>query len=518
MHLMSAALWDEAADLLEEMGKIDTERRFTRRTVINNIETLPERVRQAHPWLLLFVAQYYAIRGQIETGGSWLRQAAASFRDQGDELGEIEILTARAMTDALNTDEVVTAFRQKVETAGHLLRPDHWTVYHGIEQWHAVANQDWPTLTKHLHANIKYALQSGDPGALTMANLTIGPPMLFNDTGIASIEEFALRSIQSAQQDDWILQICAQGLLGYLRFWQGRIDEAEQAVRESHRLLQEIGGLAFVDDHVSWLLLSLALARRAYHAFDDLFAAEFVRWESQETSASYLKGFLYLQGRAYWLRNRIAEAQTILAQLQAHSAPTGYETDDEERRLLLSSLIAMATGDTGAAKRDLRQATALHERVRHTMLLTHPRLALATLYSRQNRWDEALDELRLVVKELKARGTPGVILQEGESIVPVLVYALSQGVEQELLQPLLQILQPDASPRPIPLPHSDEYLTARESEVLRLLTTGATNRAIAAELSVTERTVKAHVTRILAKLEATTRTEAVTKASRLGLI
>lgn len=283
MHLMSAELWDEAADLLEKMGQVDTERRFTRRIIVNNIETLPERVRQAHPWLLLFVAQYYAIRGQVETGGPWLRQAAASFREQGDELGEIEILTARAMTDALDTGEVVAAFRQKVEIAGRLLRPDHWTVYHGIEQWHAVANQDWPTLTEHLQANIEYALQSGDPGALAMANLTIGPPMLFNDSGIAPIEEFALRSIQSAQQDDWILQICAQGLLGYLRFWQGRIDEAEQAVRESHRLLQEIGGLAFVDDHVSWLLLSLALARRAYHAFDDLFEAEFTRWKTQET-------------------------------------------------------------------------------------------------------------------------------------------------------------------------------------------------------------------------------------------
>jgi DNA-binding CsgD family transcriptional regulator len=342
--------------------------------------------------------------------------------------------------------------------------------------------------------------------------------MLFNDNGIASIEEFALRSIKAAQPDDWILQICAQGLLGYLRFWQGRVNEAEQAIRESHRLLQEIGGLAFVDDHVNWLLLSLALARRAYHAFDDLFAAESARWETQETSASYRKGFLYLQGRSYWLRNRIAEAQTILAQLQAHSAPTGYETDDEERQLLLSSLIAMATGDTGAAKRDLRQAAALHERVRHTMLLTHPRLALATLYSRQNRWNEALDELRLVVKELRTRGTPGVILQEGESIVPVLTYALNQGIEREMLQPLLQILQPDHTPQTISLPHSDQYLTARESEVLRLLATGATNRAIAAELSITERTVKAHVTRILTKLEATTRTEAVTKASRLGLI
>lgn len=209
---------------------------------------------------------------------------------------------------------------------------------------------------------------------------------------------------------------------------------------------------------------------------------------------------------------------TISSPRKLPAGPSGYDVEDEERQLLLAGLVAMARGDTGAAKRDLRQAAALHEKVRHTIMLSHPRLTLATLYGRQNRWPEALDEFRAVLKELKARAMPGVILQEGESIVPVVAYAIEQGIEQEMLQPLLAILQPDDFPRAIPLPDSGDYLTPRESEVLRLLATGATNPAIATELSITERTVKAHVGRILAKLGATTRTEAVTKASHLGLI
>jgi len=517
-HLMSAELWQEAADLLEEMGQVDAERRFMRRIVVNSIEALPDDLRQARPWLLLFVGQYYSLRGQVEAATPWLQQAAAGFRKQGDKLGQIEILTARAVTDALDMAELVLEFRQKVEAAGEILRPDHWIVYHATEQWHAVATHDWETVTTHLQAGIRYALQSGDPGALTLATMAIGPQMLFNNKGMALLEEFAMRSIQTARQNDWIPQICAKGLVGFIRYLQGRVDQAEQAIRESHRRLEEIGGrLAWVDDHISWLILSLALTRRAYRAFDDFFAAQSARWETQETSASYRKGFLYLQGRSLWLRDRIAEAQAVLARMQSLSIPSGYETDDEERRLLLSGLINMSTGDTGAAKRELREAAALHQRVRHTMLLTHPRLALATVYSRQNRWDEALDELQVVLTELKTRGAPGVILQEGESIVPLLTYALKQKIEPELLQPLLQILQPDKT-QTIALPHSDQHLTPRESEVLRLLATGITNRAIAGELSITERTVKAHVTRILTKLEATTRTEAVTKASQLGLI
>ena len=63
-----------------------------------------------------------------------------------------------------------------------------------------------------------------------------------------------------------------------------------------------------------------------------------------------------------------------------------------------------------------------------------------------------------------------------------------------------------------------EPLTPREQEVLGELAEGQTNREIAARLGVTERTVKSHVTAILAKLEAGNRTEAVRIAVRRGLV
>lgn len=63
-----------------------------------------------------------------------------------------------------------------------------------------------------------------------------------------------------------------------------------------------------------------------------------------------------------------------------------------------------------------------------------------------------------------------------------------------------------------------EPLTAREREVLRLLARGLTNKQIAAELVITERTVKFHVSAILGKLDAGNRTEAVRRAMQRGLI
>jgi len=63
-----------------------------------------------------------------------------------------------------------------------------------------------------------------------------------------------------------------------------------------------------------------------------------------------------------------------------------------------------------------------------------------------------------------------------------------------------------------------EHLTAREGEVLRLVALGQGNKEIAAQLNVSEHTVKFHVSSVLAKLGARSRTEAVNNRhpARLG--
>jgi DNA-binding NarL/FixJ family response regulator len=63
-----------------------------------------------------------------------------------------------------------------------------------------------------------------------------------------------------------------------------------------------------------------------------------------------------------------------------------------------------------------------------------------------------------------------------------------------------------------------EALTARESEVLQLMAQGLPNKTIAARLHISQHTVKFHVASILAKLGATSRTEAVTLGARRGYV
>lgn len=85
-----------------------------------------------------------------------------------------------------------------------------------------------------------------------------------------------------------------------------------------------------------------------------------------------------------------------------------------------------------------------------------------------------------------------------------------------LLQPVVASkLMRHVSREPEP---AAELLTPRELEVLQALALGLQNKEIAARLVISERTVKFHVSAILAKLNAGNRTEAVTIAAQRGLI
>ena len=72
--------------------------------------------------------------------------------------------------------------------------------------------------------------------------------------------------------------------------------------------------------------------------------------------------------------------------------------------------------------------------------------------------------------------------------------------------------------REVRAPENPEALTERETEVLKLLARGQSNRQIAGELFVEEKTVKAHVSSILRKLGVQSRTQAALHAVRTGLV
>jgi DNA-binding NarL/FixJ family response regulator len=77
---------------------------------------------------------------------------------------------------------------------------------------------------------------------------------------------------------------------------------------------------------------------------------------------------------------------------------------------------------------------------------------------------------------------------------------------------------PTSRPGADPGNRTEYGLTARESEILALVTAGLTNPAIADELVISPKTVSVHVSHILAKLDVATRTEAASLAVQAGLV
>ena len=88
-------------------------------------------------------------------------------------------------------------------------------------------------------------------------------------------------------------------------------------------------------------------------------------------------------------------------------------------------------------------------------------------------------------------------------------------ISQELLELLFPAVSGMVDQHELQL---GEPLTAREAEVLSMMAEGAGNKEIAARLKISEHTVKFHVSAVLAKLGAATRTEAVSRGYREGLI
>ena len=127
----------------------------------------------------------------------------------------------------------------------------------------------------------------------------------------------------------------------------------------------------------------------------------------------------------------------------------------------------------------------------------------------------AYDDDPFIMTALQA-GANGYVLKsaEPEEIVAA-VRAVREGqsaLDPQILRKVMAHLTGG------PPPGTIEALSAREIEVLRLAARGLTNKAIAAQLGISDRTVQGHMANIFGKLGVASRTEAVTRGIQMGLV
>lgn len=135
-------------------------------------------------------------------------------------------------------------------------------------------------------------------------------------------------------------------------------------------------------------------------------------------------------------------------------------------------------------------------------------------------YPDAVRIVALVANEAGARplwdaGLRAILLRS--TPLPRLIAAICAAAEGLIVvdEPLLGLF---ARLSPLDDQPLAEPLTPREREVLQLLAQGMANKTIARTLAISEHTVKFHVNAILAKLGAQSRTDAVVRASRAGLV
>lgn len=179
----------------------------------------------------------------------------------------------------------------------------------------------------------------------------------------------------------------------------------------------------------------------------------------------------------------MADDPLIRAALQTGLNAVGLEIDTQAPELLIWDLgPALVRGDLPYPMSDL------------------PILALVV---------EARD-----AKTVMERGACGVLYRDGEMArIAAAAQAIGHGL-QVIDRPFREALLP----RPVRRATRSTPLSAREAQVLELLTAGRSNKEIASALDISEHTAKFHVNAIMEKMGAQTRTDAVVRAVRNGWV
>jgi LuxR family maltose regulon positive regulatory protein len=512
-HFLIAELWEDAAQMIEGIGALAL-RQGLLESLSSWISSLPEGIRDARPRLSYFLGVCELHKSDLAASVFHLQQALSGLELAQDEAGQGDVLAYLARAAFLEAD-----FQRGHALIGRALDyplPPHRRVHLLVERARLAQFQGDHLQTK---ADLEEAFQvyqeSGDLDSLEALLAGFLP-------GFAALPGFLERFERIGREASARLgsvvvpmQMALNAQWAFVHFYRGRLDEASQAGESALALGERFGGLPLWSYWATTLVvIGVKVARREPVVLNPLVESLL---RQNDLSTTVIGGLLYLLAHACWLENRHQDMHRIYHHMR-----------QAEKTLMSPLLLAMAQGilemadrHYAAAVRPLREAVDLEGRVHIFNLFGSARVLLASAYLEWGHPDDALGELTQALSECEHQGASGRILMEGRAVIPLLRLAVKRGIHVEIATQLLSTLRADTgqeAPRPVPVPGTGETLTSREVEVLRLIAAGASNRGIAEQLVISERTVKTHITHILGKLGVSSRTQAAALARELRLI
>ena len=166
------------------------------------------------------------------------------------------------------------------------------------------------------------------------------------------------------------------------------------------------------------------------------------------------------------------------------------------------------------------------EKVHNFHLALRVETHLATVLFRARKTGEALSSFEGIVTKFARAGIYYPILDEGAEVGPLLLafhqHAERSGGSPEIMSYVSNLITVWNSRHKTESPRAQssttsESLSARESDILRSIAEGLSNKEIARNLGIAPETVKSHVKSIFAKLNVERRAQAVSRAQTLGL-
>jgi len=289
----------------------------------------------------------------------------------------------------------------------------------------------------------------------------------------------------------------AEGLVGAIHAFEGKLSSARRLLTASRAVSAEVGHYNMYCDSTT----SLAIVAAAEGLEDEAATRTrelLARWEESEDHHYAVWGIRWAASR-HARNGRRKDAQLCASALGQMAAAGGH--DDAVAALAQAvGELALLEGDADAAAESLSRAVELHR----NLAIPHERaqvelragVALAAAGEREAALERLCDAYRCAAK-LGARPVASEAAKE--------VAALGESVAQRLGSRAAASAE-------------DVQLTRRELEVLRHVAVGRTNREIAQELFISQRTVDMHVRNLLGKLDCRSRVEASHRAGEMGLL
>lgn len=513
-HYLAAEEWGDAAEAVANYGqRMLAEGQIAR--VEGWLAAFPDDFLWQRPWLNYLKGMCYAESGDFVRAKPLLEKAWRQFGEKGIKEGETAAMVSLVYASIARHD-----FARAAELIDRVLArplsPYERVRAHINRAWLMLYQNRWALVDADIAEAMEITLTSKDVGAINVLAHQLTTPLVLGERGIGPIRRYHETILAGLSEEPSVVRAGTIAVLGNIRWLEGELEEAIAMAREARAISAQFGGLVWMDIAWDQVLLADALIGGDYATFERRWQARVAAYE--ETAArQWLIVYLYLLARAQWMKGD--EEQMRALARRAEATEIAFEPPESLiTRQMLAALLALQDGKYRRAETILLEAERGQQRARHLRIFFDVRFMLAHLYLAWERPEDALAVLQPLLATLSQEGAPGLVLQEGPYVLPLIELAAEKGVEPAFAREVLRLFDLNREIRPIPIPGTEESLTPREVEVLALLMTGATNREIAEELVITPRTARAHVSNILGKLDVSSRTEAVARAHDLSLL